>query len=260
MDNANALRSELDQVRGTAGQLSQDYTKLRDTSREAREDSIAASEAVKDVEKRLGPLVQLQELSKTTEEKLTWLNSLAEHVAQKSKALESQKHTVERAVVEANRLNELVWSMDVQINKLNEGLKQAARSEESLDKIEKLVAETNAQVETSTKVRDEFAREAARFEKDGRALVDVLRTNLEKLSLEKKEFESFDQRLRALQSSVREAENRVDALSAKEKNLSLLNQKADALSKEFQALTTHADELTRKQANLETLQERWHIA
>src|SRR5258705_5939978 len=256
VDGATALRADLDQVRGTAGQLSQEYTKLRDTSREAREDSIAATEAVKDVEKRLGPLVQLQELSKSTEEKLTWLNSLAEHVAQKPRALESQKHTVERAVVEANRLNELVWGMDVQIGKLNEGLKQAARSEESLERIEKLVAETNTQVDASTKVRDEFAREAARFEKDGRTLVDVLRTNLEKLSLEKKEFESFDQRLRALQSSVREAENRVDALSAKEKNLSLLNQKADALSKEFQTLTGHADELTRKQANLETLHER----
>ena len=117
--------------------------------------------------------------------------------------------------------------MDVQINKLNEGLKQAARSEESLSKIDKLVAESNAQVETATKVRDEFARESARFEKDGRALVDVMRVNLEKLSLEKKEFEAFDQRLRALQGSVREAETCVDALSAKEKkNLSLLNQKA----------------------------------
>src|ERR1041384_4901121 len=124
VDHATALRADLDQVRGTAGQLAQDYSKLRETSREAREDSIAATEAVKDVEKRLGPLMQLQELSKTTEEKLTWLNSLAEHVAQKSKALESQKLTVERAVVEANRLNELVWSMDVQTNKLNEGLKQ----------------------------------------------------------------------------------------------------------------------------------------
>src|SRR5204862_2498709 len=256
VDHATTLRTELDQVRGTAGQLTQDYGKLRETSREAREDSIAATEAVKDVEKRLGPLMQLQELSKTTEEKLTWLNALSEHVAQKSKALESQKHTVERAVVEANRLNELVWSMDVQINKLNEGLKQAARSEEQLARIEQLVTETSTQVETSTKVRDEFAREAARFEKDGSNLLDLLRTNLEKLSLEKKEFESFDQRLRALQTSVREAENRVEALSAKEKNLSLLNQKADALSKEFQTLLTHADELTKKQASLETLSER----
>ena len=76
---------------------------------------------VKDVEKRLGPLAKLQEMSKTTEERMATLNALAEHVTQKIKALENQKHTVEHAVVESNRLNEMVWAMEVQINKLNEG-------------------------------------------------------------------------------------------------------------------------------------------
>ncbi len=57
---------------------------------------------------------------------MTGLNALAEHVNQKIKALENQKHTVERAVVESNRLNEMIWAMDVQINKLNEGGLQAA--------------------------------------------------------------------------------------------------------------------------------------
>jgi chromosome segregation ATPase len=68
VDHASSLRGELDQVRSNAGQLGQDYAKLRDTSRAAREDSLAATEAVKDVERKLGPLMQLQELSKTTAE------------------------------------------------------------------------------------------------------------------------------------------------------------------------------------------------
>ena len=62
-------------------------------------------EIVKEVEKRLGPLAELQELTKTTDERMTSLNALAEHVGQKIKALENQKHTVEHAVVESNRLN-----------------------------------------------------------------------------------------------------------------------------------------------------------
>ena len=64
-------------MRSNAGQLAQDYAKLREVSRSAREDSAAATEAVKEVEKKLGPLMQLQELSKTTDEKLTSLNALA---------------------------------------------------------------------------------------------------------------------------------------------------------------------------------------
>lgn len=228
VDHASTLRGELDQVRSNAGQLAQDYAKLRETSRAAREDSSAATEAVKEVEKKLGPLMQLQELSKTTEEKLTSLNALAEHVSQKAKALEGQKHTIDRASVEANRLNEMVWAMDVQIGKLNDGMKQAARTEETVARIEKLVEETNGKVDTAAKVRDEFAREAARMEKDGRALVDVMRTYVEKLALDKKEFEAFDQRLRSLQGSVHEAESRMEALSVKERHLAQMNQQVMA--------------------------------
>ncbi|HJN44824.1 MAG: hypothetical protein QGI10_05285 [Vicinamibacterales bacterium] len=41
------------------------------------------TEAVKDVEKKLGPLAEMHELSKSTETRLATLNSLAEHVLQK---------------------------------------------------------------------------------------------------------------------------------------------------------------------------------
>ena len=256
VEHAAAVRGELDHVRGTAGQLTQDYAKLRDASKEAREDSVAAAETVKEIEKKLGPLMQLQELSKTTEEKLTGLNALAEHVSQKAKALEGQKHTVERAVVEANRLNEMGWNMDVQINKLNEGLKEARRSEETIGRIETLVAQTNTTVEAVTKARDDLARESGRFEKDGRALVDTMRASIERLGLERKEFEALDSRLRVLQGSVREAESRMEALGAKERNLSQLHQKVDTLSKDFLGLSTQADDLAKKQASLETLHER----
>ena len=256
VDHAAAVRAELEQVRGTAGQLSQDYARLRDASKEAREDSVAAAETVKELERKLGPLVQLQELSKTTEEKLAGLNALAEHVSQKAKALESQKHTVERAVVEANRLNEMVWNMDVQINRLNEGMKDAHRSEETISRIETLVQQTNATVEAVTKARDDLARESARFEKEGRVLVDGMGASMERLALEKKAFDALDARLRALQGSVGAAETHMEALGTKERNLSQLHQKVDVLSQSFQGLSTQADDLAKKQASLDLLHER----
>ena len=256
IDAAAVVKAELDQVRGTAGHLSQDYARLRDASKEVREDSVAAAESVKELERKLGPLMQLQELSKTTEEKLAGLNAMAEHVSQKAKALESQRSTVERAVVEAKRLNEMVWNMDVQINRLNEGAKEAHRSEETIGRIETLVQQTNATVEGVTKARDDMARESARFEKDGRALVDGLRASLERVALEKKEFEALDLRLRALQGAVKEAEASMEALAVKERNLSQLHQKADVLHQSFKGLSVQADELAKKQAGLDMLQAR----
>jgi len=256
IDGTAVVKGELDQVRGTAGHLSQDYARLREASKEVREDSVTAAESVKELERKLAPLMQLQELSKTTEERLTGLNTMAEHVSQKTKALESQRFTVERAVVEANRLNEMVWNMDVQINRLNEGVKEAHRSEETIGRIETLVEQTNATVEGVTKARDDMVRESARFEKDGRVLMDSMRASLERVALEKKQFEAFDLRLGMLQGAVKEAEARMEALGVKERNFSQLHQKVDVLNQSFQGLSVQADELAKKQAGLDMLQDR----
>ena len=151
--------------------------KLKDMSRETHDEANATVELVKDVEKRLGPLAQLQEMSKTTEERMASLNALAEHVTQKIKALENQKHTVEHAVVEANRLNEMVWAMEVQINKLNEGSRQAARTEELIDRVEKLSREVAGAARRRHEGRATRSRStSAKLEKDRGSLTDFVRT------------------------------------------------------------------------------------
>src|SRR5438876_627863 len=89
LGHSSTLKSELDQIRAVATTLTHDYAKIRETSREAREDTTAAMTTVKEVEAKLGPPARLHELSQSTEERLTTLNSLAEHVSHKAKALES---------------------------------------------------------------------------------------------------------------------------------------------------------------------------
>ncbi len=256
VEGVSALKGELDAVRSVGAQLTQEFTRIRETSREAKDDSAAATEAVKEIEKKLGPLVQLQELSKNTEERLTSLNALAEHVSQKAKALEAQKHAVERAVVEANRLNEMVWAMDVQISKLNEGAKQVARAEETVERMEKLSQETSAQLSAATTAREEFSREFVLLHKESRTLSEYLKTTVERLSVDKREFDAFDHRLRGLSMAVGEAETRMEGVLSKDKALSAMNQRADELSKEFQTLLAQADEMSRKQGALEALGDR----
>jgi len=250
------LKTELDQIRALATTLTQDYAKIRETSREAREDTTAAMTTVKEVEAKLGPLARLHELSQSTEERLTTLNALAEHVSRKAKALESQQQAVEHAVVQANRVNEMVWAMDVQIGKLNEGMKQAAKAEDTISRIEKLAQETNTQIDTAVKLRQEAERETVKLSKDASSLLDTVRGQVDTLGVKKKEFEAFDERLRALNTSVGDAESRMSALAAKDKNLIELTQKVDGLTKRFESLFAQADDLTKKQLSLEVLHER----
>src|SRR4029079_17003837 len=254
-EKTEGLKGEFDQLRSVSGQLSQEYSKLKDMSRETHDEANATVELVKDVEKRLRPLAQLQEMSKTTEERMATLNALAGHVGQKIKALENQKHTVEHAVVEANRLNEMVWAMEVQINKLNEGARQTTRTEEMIDRVEKLAREVTGQLDTGVKARDGFASDLAKLEKDRAALTDFVRAYTDKLAIERKEFEAFDQRVKALQSSVGEAEKGMEALAARDRLAASMAQRVDQLSKQMQGLTVNADELQKKQSALDALQE-----
>ena len=152
------MKRELDEAPrpGTAAHAG-DRPAARSVADEHTKQASATAQIVQEVEKKLGPLAELQQISKNTEERMSSLNALAEHVNQKIKALENQKHTVERAVVESNRLNEMIWAMDVQINKLNEGTLQATRTEELIERVEKLSLEVSGQVETGTKARDSFA-------------------------------------------------------------------------------------------------------
>lgn len=256
VEDANVLKGDLTKVRAVSGQLAQDYSRIKDASREARDNAEAAIGAVREIETKAGSIIELHELSKNTEERLTALNALAEHVSVKTKALGNQKQVIERAVVEANRLNEMVWAMDMQIARLNEGAKQTANVEETIGRIDKLAQESSARLEAATKQTAEFAREMTRIETDSAALVETICIHVEKLAVEKKAFEAFDQRLGALQTAVAQSEGRMVALAAKDKDVAALNQTIDALSAQFQGVTLQADELTRKQASLELLHDQ----
>jgi DNA repair exonuclease SbcCD ATPase subunit len=256
LTQSSTLRAELEQVRAVAAALTQDYATIRASSRNAREDTTAALTTVTEVENKVAGLARLHELSQTTEARLTALNALAEHVAHKAKALDSQQQSVEHAVVQANRVNEMVWAMDVQIGKLGEGMKQVARFDETLARTEKLTAETGSQLEAASRLRVETENETASLKREAASLLDAVRGQVDTLSLKKKELDALDLRLGTLQSGVGDAEARMEALTAKERSLTDLGQRIDAMSVRIEALTASADNMTEKQVALESLNDR----
>ncbi len=251
-----ALKGDFDRLRGLTGQLTQDHARLKDSLRETGDQVTGTTEAVKDVEKKLGPLAEMHELSKSTETRLATLNSLAEHVLQKIKVLDNQKHTVEHAVVESNRLNEMVWNMDVQVAKLNEGSGQAAQVEETVNRIEELAADVAGRLDQATKSKDLFTQELAKLEQGRADLTDFVRGYFERLTVERKELDSFDQRVRSLQSELGTTEQSIGRLLDREKDIAALDTRTEGLEKRVSGLTDQADDLQTKQAELETLRER----
>ena len=255
-DHTLKLKGDIDRLRSLGGQLHEEYGKIKEGLRETREDANATTQAVKDVEKKLVPLATLNELSQSSEERLAALNVLAEHVSQKIKVLENQKHTVEHAVVEGNRLSEMVWNMDVQIAKLNDGGRQATQIDEVVQRIEKLAQDSAVQLESALKHKAAFAEDVTKLERDRTQLGDFMRGYLERLTMERKTLDAFDQRAQVVQSTLAAVEKTVDGLGATDRSVGGLNQKVDGLNKQMTGLLSQADELQKKQAALDSLQER----
>ena len=251
-----SLKADFDRLRGLTGQLRQDHARLKDSLRETREQAAATTEAVRDVDKKLGPLAELHELSENTEIRLATLNSLSEHVLQKVKVLEKQKHTVEHAVVESNRLNDLVWNMDVQVAKLKDGAQQAGQVEETVNRIEVLTNDTVARLDEATKSKEAFTRELDKLEQGRSELTDFVRGYFERLSVERKELDAFGERLKSLHTGLTNSEATINSLQEREKDLGALGQRTDGLEKRMADLMGQAEDLQGRQAELETLRDR----
>ncbi len=255
-DRFSGLKTEFEQLRSLGSQLTQDYGKFRDTSREARDHASVTMETAKDIEKKLASFTALEDLSRTTKERLSALNLLAEHVSQKTKALEAQKQTLEHAIVESSRLNEMVWSMDAQVTKLNEGLKHVARAEDTAERLERLARDTTSQLDVATKAKDAFQQDLARMDRDRSVMTDLIRSYDERLALERKELDSFDQRIRLVQTGIADVERTAESVTAKDRTLAAMTQQLTNTEALATSLSGQLNEVQRRQTQLDGLRER----
>ena len=132
-------------------------------------------------------------------------------------------------------------------------------AEETIGRIEKLRPKHRVSMDTATKLNAGCpARDRRSSRKSPRLLLEAVRTEVGALAIRKREFESFDERVHVLQSSVADTEARVENVAAKDKNLTpLLAESRCAHACASKTLFAQADELTQKQMSLDSLHERF---
>ena len=179
---------------------------LRDAEQGFKQAMAQVGALKNELDQKLAPLSQLNDLTQAAEGRLGSLNALAEQVSHRVKDLEAQHQAVEQAVVQANRVTETISAMGVQVDKLTEDIKQAAKAEETIARIEQLSARSAERMEAAAAVSQEVERESARLQKDSTALLEVVRAEMGMLGARMKEIEAFDERVRTLQRAVTESE------------------------------------------------------
>ena len=256
IDQSAGIKRELDELHSQASALANDQAAISRTAEQVLDNTAVVARTVGDIESKIASLGTLHELATTTEERLTSLNALAEHVIVKTKALDTQRITLDHAASEASRLNEMVWAMEAQIGKLQEGNRQVTRAEEVLRQAEELAEEVQDGLDAATVRRDQFTRETARIEKDGAQLIHTVRAQIERLAIEGKSFDAHEQRIAALQGALDTAERKLEVVLGRQEALGALDRKAEALGQTVQQLSTELGELSRRRAEVDTLAER----
>src|SRR5262249_516317 len=143
---------------------------------------------------------------------------------------EDQQSVVERALVESRRVHEMVWEMEAQIGKLNEGGKRTARVEEMLARIDRTVAETAARQEEATRARESFCYEVNPQHQEAQTVVEALQQHVGHLAVNRQELDTIQERLRVAQATIGGAEARVQALADRTTELDELKERMDSFS------------------------------
>ena len=257
LDQADELKRQLDQLHRGASELADDQTAIRKTAEHVLDNTAVVTRTVKEIESRMASLGAVHELALTTEERIKSLNALAEHVSVKTKALDTQRVTIDHATSEAGRLNEMVWAMEAQIAKLEEGNRQVTRAEDVLRQAEEFAAGVIEELAAATARRDEFRRESARIEKDSAQLIQTVSAQIERLSIEGKSLQAHEQRIANLQGALDGVERQLEAVLDRQETVGNLDRKTEELGQTLRQLSTEAGELSRRRAEVDTLAERF---
>ena len=256
IDQTAFITRELNQLRSQATELANEQAAISKAAEQVQDNTAVVTRTVHDIESRIASLGTLHELASTTEERLKSLNALGEYVTVKMKALETQRVTIDHAASEAGRLNELVWAMEAQIGKLEEGNRQVARAEEVLRHTEELAEEVQDELDAATVRRDLFTRETARMEKEGAQLIQTVRAQVERLAIEGRSLDAHEQRVANLQEALATAERQLETVHGRQETVGALDRKAEALGQTVRQLSTELGELSRRRAEVDALEER----
>ncbi len=215
---------------------------------EALQDLVALAQGTLErLDGRLGDLTQCQVLSLDASTDLQALNSLAERVGAKLKALENQQQTIDRALLDSRRVSEMVWEMDAQIGRLREGSTVAATVEETLTRLDLLHRTVTDKLDAANRDCTRFGETAEHQQQKSAELLHAVQSHLDRLAVNRSELDTLGERLAAAESGLANTDRQLAALSASEQALSALQNRLEAFADRADALGAEIVRIEQKQ-------------
>jgi chromosome segregation ATPase len=195
------------------------------------------------VERSLDPLTQATETIPGVQHQLAVLKSLAEHVSQKTVALEQQREAIDRAASQISKLTVLDRELDTWLRRQEEQIRRFGAIENKITDVQALHVKVMARNDELQAAQQEAgeAQQSAR-----QALADLreqMRKSSEGFELENRGLHAVSERVADLRGAVKECEARFAVLDA-------ASQGAAAVQSQVRTLTEQAGSLAAELARM----------
>lgn len=252
-EQMRTVKTELAEMRSSSGQLSLDFARLYEQSRDARQNMDTAADLVKQVEQKLTVIGTAQEVGRAVEERLGVLGTLAESVARKTELVEQQRHTVEHALAESNRVAEMVRQIELEASRLSEGIKGVKGAEARIEQLDRLERDLVAQLQTAAKAKEGLGHDLAKLDADRAGIDGTLRLFEERQTVLRTSFESFDLRQQTVHGRIGDLDKQVDALLTKQRQLTTVAQDVDIIMRRVQSLESEMGDLEKQKVAIASI-------
>jgi chromosome segregation ATPase len=247
--------NEIETVRSSAAEARAAQAELRDLATRTRSDADAATAMVRDVDLKIQGFSKLQDIARQVEERTSALNSMAEHVLQKTKVLELQKGAVEQAVLESHRVSELVRAMEAKVATLEGASRRGVNVEEMVERIDAALRQSGQQLQLAEQSRDALSADLAALDRQRAGLTEFVRQYEDRLAGSRRDLDAQQTRVSHLQEGVAGVERAHQALAARVPEIDQLRERIGALTAQITEHDASAAEFGEKMASLEEIHD-----
>jgi chromosome segregation ATPase len=181
------------------------------------------------------------------------LKATADLVSQKTAALEAQRETVDRALAQADRLEQAMRQIDA-------GVRQQQENEKSLGALQSQVATLRGLheivVERSgeiTQLQRDIDERTQSVRHDLSSVTEETKKTIDRFDFERRGMETVTQRVADLRAGLSDCESRFKGVSESSRTMAELMSHTQTLATRLQALSTEAAQVEQEMAKLQAI-------
>lgn len=240
----------------TADGLRKDVGYFAETKDQISRDLDEAKQMAGSIEELISGAGVVKNLTRKNEEQLHKLNSLAEHVTQKTQVLATTQQALERAETQSRQANELVRGIEGRLQKVTEESRLIQSSDDKVESLTRLHHDLVERLQTTRTHHEEIEQESRALQAKISNAVNRLDEGLARSEMFREQVDLANERVQELAALLGRQQKQLDELMAREQEVVRGRKEADALLARLNEIQSLVATLEQRSVSLTALEEQ----